>query len=671
MKALKIIIFLIFVTLPLSVRAIDSLSIDRSHIRDTINLAVKLEKTDPQQAFIYFQKTLYASEKINFSNGVDTSLRGLSKLYINTRNSELCLQIFQQAAVVCSRSNQFRTALPIIYGEIAAIYSTKGEYEQAASYYYKAISTGESLPTCPDLPSNYNNISTLFLTLQDSKKINLTQKILYYLDKGEKSAIQYGNYYILGNILVNKGNLYLIDSNIQQSLVYYNQALILAEKNNIPEVADVTLNNMANAYLMANDPKKALTCIIKDIGLNIQKDPVTQNGEISTLASIYYKLKNYKKAEYYFLQSLKTAQRLSISRDLIFGYQNLSDIYSETGNYRQAYEYGKKLIALKDSVEIKNSMQTINQLEIKYRTAEKDAKLTQNQLMITKNQLTITKQENQIKGKNIWILGISAGAFILILFFISLYKNNQNNRKINRVITEQNTQLKNALVALEQSQEENTRMMKIVAHDLRSPVGAMYSLATLMLEAQERSDEDREMLELIKTAGEGSIELISQLLQVNTRMEELVKEPVDLLKLLHYCVDLLHFKADAKGQHIDLQAVPLIVSANREKLWRVVSNLIANAIKFSPNDSIISVQLTEKPQNVVISVKDHGIGIPEKMHDKIFDMFTEAKRSGTSGEQSFGLGLAISKQIVEAHGGRIWFESRPGDGTTFYVELPV
>ncbi|MDR3680297.1 MAG: tetratricopeptide repeat-containing sensor histidine kinase [Flavipsychrobacter sp.] len=671
MKALKIILFLIFVTESVHAQVIDSFSIGILHIRDTITLATKLEKTNPQQAFTYFQNALYASEKMNFSNGVDTSLRGLSNLYIKTRNGELYLQIFQQAAIVCSRSGQFRTALPIIYGALAAIYSTKGEYEQATSYYYNAINIGESLPLCIDLPSNYNNISTLFLTLQDSKKINLTKKILYYLDKGEKSAIQYRNYYILGNILVNKGNLYLIDSNIKQSLVYYNQALILAEKEKLPNVADAALNNLANAYLMANEPQEALACIIKDIGLNVQKDPVVQNGEISTLASIYYKLKNYKKAEYYFLQSLKTAQQLNISRDIIFSYQYLSDIYSETGNYKRAYEYGKKLITLKDSVEIKNSMRMISQLELKYRTAEKDAKLIQSQLMITKNQLTITKQENQIKGKNIWILGISAGAFILIIFFISLYKNNQNNRKINRVITEQNTQLKNALVALEQSQEENTKMMKIVAHDLRSPVGAMYSLATLMLEAQERSDEDKEMLDLIKTAGESSIELISQLLQVNTRMEELVKEPVDLLKLLHYCVDLLRFKADEKGQRIDLQAIPLIVSANREKLWRVVSNLIANAIKFSPNNSTISVQLIEKPENVVISVKDHGIGIPEKMRDKIFDMFTEAKRSGTSGEQSFGLGLAISKQIVEAHGGRIWFESKTGDGTTFYVELPV
>lgn len=103
----------------------------------------------------------------------------------------------------------------------------------------------------------------------------------------------------------------------------------------------------------------------------------------------------------------------------------------------------------------------------------------------------------------------------------------------------------------------------------------------------------------------------------------------------------------------------------------MVSNLIANAIKFSPSGAYISVELEEKPQTVVISVEDKGIGIPVGMKDKVFDMFTEARRPGTAGEQPFGMGLAISKQIVEAHGGRIWFESTAGNGTKVFVELPA
>jgi signal transduction histidine kinase len=179
------------------------------------------------------------------------------------------------------------------------------------------------------------------------------------------------------------------------------------------------------------------------------------------------------------------------------------------------------------------------------------------------------------------------------------------------------------------------------------------------------------MLQLIRESGQNSLDLVSDLLQVHTRAEQLKKEPVDLNTLLHYCVDLLQYKANAKGQQIILQAAHVTVAVNNEKLWRVVSNLITNAIKFSPVGDVIIVSLTENPPYVTIAVEDHGIGIPPSMKNNIFDMSADAKRKGTAGEESYGMGLAICKQIVEAHDGRIWFESQPGMGSTFYVELPM
>jgi signal transduction histidine kinase len=80
--------------------------------------------------------------------------------------------------------------------------------------------------------------------------------------------------------------------------------------------------------------------------------------------------------------------------------------------------------------------------------------------------------------------------------------------------------------------------------------------------------------------------------------------------------------------------------------------------------------MKKERDGLLILVKDFGIGIPEKIQTKIFDMFTEAKREGTAGEKAYGLGLSISKQIIETHGGNIWFESNDGIGTTFYVYLP-
>lgn len=113
-----------------------------------------------------------------------------------------------------------------------------------------------------------------------------------------------------------------------------------------------------------------------------------------------------------------------------------------------------------------------------------------------------------------------------------------------------------------------------------------------------------------------------------------------------------------------------MIHLNYEKIWRVFNNLIVNAIKFSHESQVIVVDLFERSNDVLVSVADQGIGISEDEKESIFEMFTTAKKTGTNGEPAFGLGLAISKKIVEKHGGKIWVESQTGLSTTFYLMIP-
>jgi len=284
------------------------------------------------------------------------------------------------------------------------------------------------------------------------------------------------------------------------------------------------------------------------------------------------------------------------------------------------------------------------------------------------NKLLSKKNERQTG----YLIIFAVSLIIVILALLKVWHNRKRLLELNKTIREQNATMQKTLNALEQSQEDNTRMMQIVAHDLRNPIGGMYSIVSLMLAEDGRTEEDKEYLEMLQTTGKVSLDLVNDLLLIQTKKDDLKKEPVDLGEMLRYCVDLLHHKAALKEQQVHLEAAPSIsILANQEKLWRVVSNLIANAIKFSPKGASIDVVLQKETDHVCIAVKDNGIGIPEEIAAKIFDMFTDAKRKGTTGEQSFGLGLAISKQIVEAHGGKIWFESEAEHGTVFYVELPL
>jgi len=147
---------------------------------------------------------------------------------------------------------------------------------------------------------------------------------------------------------------------------------------------------------------------------------------------------------------------------------------------------------------------------------------------------------------------------------------------------------------------------------------------------------------------------------------------LDVKALLYDSVELLQFKASEKQQQLVFDGTerPVMCRINQEKIWRVFNNLIVNAIKFSYEGTQIKIAILQEQHKITVSVADSGIGIPDKNKDAIFEMFTHAKKVGTKGEQPFGLGLSISKRIIEKHHGKIWFDSMPGTGTTFYVEIP-
>jgi signal transduction histidine kinase len=112
------------------------------------------------------------------------------------------------------------------------------------------------------------------------------------------------------------------------------------------------------------------------------------------------------------------------------------------------------------------------------------------------------------------------------------------------------------------------------------------------------------------------------------------------------------------------------IKADMNMLNAILRNLISNAIKFSNSGSTIEVNANKNHLGYIISVKDQGIGIPEELKDHIFSTTGKTSRKGTDGEDSTGLGLVLSKEYVLKHNGKIWFESKVNEGTTFYIEIP-
>jgi len=216
-------------------------------------------------------------------------------------------------------------------------------------------------------------------------------------------------------------------------------------------------------------------------------------------------------------------------------------------------------------------------------------------------------------------------------------------------------------------------MVGVVSHDLRNPVAAVKMLSRALLRVPESvGSQARASIELIAQAAEQMEALIRDLLDVN-RLDAgklvISPVPVDPSVLLTDSLQTLRPLVEEKVISLDLQietALPRVM-ADRERIQQALSNLVGNAIKFSPPGSKIVVVARGEVDDVIISVLDSGKGIAAEHLPRVFDRYWQSSRTDRQGA---GLGLAIAKGIVEAHGGRIWIESRPGEGTTASFTLP-
>jgi len=218
-------------------------------------------------------------------------------------------------------------------------------------------------------------------------------------------------------------------------------------------------------------------------------------------------------------------------------------------------------------------------------------------------------------------------------------------------------------------------MIGIVSHDLRNPVNAVKMLTGVMLDRQREVQLPAEMADyasVIRQAAEQMDGLISDLLDI-TRVEagrlavELKRENTE--ELLSDALRTLAPVTNEKSITLRLNApddLPDVI-ADRERIGQAISNLVGNAVKFSPPGGEIIVRVAVLDREILVSVSDKGKGMSAEELSHAFDRFWQSSRTDRQGA---GLGLAITKGIVEAHGGRIWAESTPDSGSTFYFTLP-
>jgi signal transduction histidine kinase len=250
------------------------------------------------------------------------------------------------------------------------------------------------------------------------------------------------------------------------------------------------------------------------------------------------------------------------------------------------------------------------------------------------------------------------------------------------VIAVENTRLFNEIQdktqQLEIANRHKSEFLANMSHELRTPLNAVIGFSEVLLERMfgEVNPKQEEYLTDILSSGKHLLSLINDILdlsKIEAGRMELEAQPFDLPGALDNALTLIRERAARHGLKLEVTVDPRLgeVKGEERKVKQVLLNLLSNAVKFTPEGGKISIAAHLKDGMAEVSVADTGVGIAQEDQEAIFEEFRQVGTDYARKREGTGLGLALARRLVELHGGKLWVQSEPGQGSTFTFTLPV
>ena len=529
---------------------------------------------------------------------------------------------------------------------LGILHDLKGNSQQALRYYNDAYNRYEKLGDVSNMIQTTMNVAIVFYEMEKTAKTLSGFQKAFALSKDLRNdsimSFVYANYAVI-----------FADNLSKDSIQYYiTKSRIIARKYNDYRMM-IFADQVVAENISSSDPQKAAIILQQALSDALAKHFYYSATDI--LIDLANVTTDSAKAAQYYLQSFSIAKERGFTIGVRYAYEKLYDFYQAQGDDRSSLFYAEKLLYFYDKQKDLDNNYGIDYIDYAQKNnslaeSVNNAKFQQRAFLLT---LTI--------------------CLLSITLLIILWLNSKRLKKLSNAILLQFRQSEITTASLDKVNKNYARIIKVVAHDLRTPISSINMISSMMADGSITQDELKEFTALITRLSKNSFNLIDQLLNSDLdEQQQIVRSEISFNQLLLNCTCLLDFKAKEKQQQIIVsQESDYTLFADADKLTRVINNLVMNAIKFSPVGSSIKINTFPKKNDLIVAIIDEGIGIPPDFKNKIFDPFTSAKRVGTNGETTFGLGLYICKRIIEAHGGLIWFESIADKGTVFYIQLPL
>lgn len=629
---------------------------DTTHIKLLVELAFSYRYLEMDSLYSIGKRALEYSEKIDYTYGKVKGLDALGNYYYNKGEREKSMPLFQEALRLATEAKDIPSELSII-NAMAQNYSFEGNYAEALNLNLKGIDLAREIDNQPMLSVLNENIAGLYADQKDFKNA------LMFYDTVQKINRRLGDEVIDAETQSNMASLYKDAKDYKNAMFNINRSISTFEKHKVYDWLAYAYEVKGDIYLDQEKYKWALYWYdqsnmlfkhqIEDDRIKIQ----LMNG----MAKVYFGLEQDSLALVYAQKGLALSDKIKSLQGKIDCSETLYKVHKKNGNTPEALAYLESFKILSDSLFKDKNKQSLSLLETKLQYEQ------EKQELIEANETALAKQRNYIYFSVIILMILS-----IITFVIRRSENIQ--RKLNRELKEKSTAVTQREAQLHEINKTNTKLFSIIGHDLRGPIGGLQSMLKLFTDGEISTKEFVSFIPKLKTDVDNISFTLNNLLSWGmNQLNGVVTKPkrVSLSNLVNNNIQLLSEIANSKSIKIinQLPENPRIW-ADSHQMDIVVRNILSNAIKFTPENGLITITAVEKAGMWQVSIRDTGIGMTAEMQRSIFKDSSNITTYGTNNEKGTGLGLSLCKEMVLKNNGEIWVDSVPRKGTTFYFTVP-
>ncbi len=602
-----------------------------------------LEKGKP-----YLENGLTISRKINNRGLIARGDYDLSRYYEGEYDFAKALDYLDQSFSIYKQLDLSKD-IANCYGSYGSIYEKLGSYEKALNYYFKSLKINEKSDNNRGISAVKRNIGRVYMSnAQYEDAIRFFSQAL---------EINQSEGYQEGIVIATKdiGVAHQKTGDYEVALDKYKKALILAKQIDDKIDIAILLGNIGSTLGEQGKFKEGLPYLFSSLSIRKQIH-YNQSHTLNDISDAYLALHNLSEAKRYAEMAVHSSKETKDLDQLRYAYFVLAKADEKQGNLKDAYTALKQSDIVKDSLVSLQKIRQLQKLQVIYETEQKEEKI---------KLLTLQQQRASFRRNTYLISAILVIAFLVLLYNRQRLKSRKNSELL---------QKEHEIAVMKSNFFDN------ISHEFRTPLTLILGPLQLM-QADIENPKIKKQLGIMDRNVKRLLSLINQLLDLS-KLESgnitLTQSRFDIVQIVKGVTMTFQSLAEMKEIELLLESEPdhLDVYCDQEKVETILINLLTNAFHFTPDKGWIKVTLNVSAGNqneeiYEITVIDSGVGISEEDISTVFDRFHQSANSRNGQYEGTGIGLALTRELVELHKGSISVISTEGEGTKFTVTLPV